>query len=234
LGDKLQSRNPDTARLRLQNADDLTRRLGQEHGDLDEKRIRLKTLLEERGSMDLQAAMDMAVTEHDELRGRSDDIERRAAAALLLFETFARHREQARLSYIAPYRMEIERLAKLVFGASASVEVDPEDFSIVSRTADGRTIPFESLSTGAKEQLAVLARLACAILVSPEGGEDDAGVPVILDDALGNTDPQRLRALAPAFSAAAKRAQVVVLASSPDRFAMVGDANVIHIPPSSI
>jgi uncharacterized protein YhaN len=47
----------------------------------------------------------------------------------------------------------------------------------------GRTVAYESLSGGAKEQLGIVARLASAALVAKEDG-----VPVVIDDALGFTD----------------------------------------------
>ena len=63
-----------------------------------------------------------------------------------------------------------------------------------TRTLDGRTVPYESLSGGAKEQLGILARLAGAALVAKE----DA-VPILIDDALGFTDPERLVKMAAVF-----------------------------------
>lgn len=109
------------------------------------------------------------------------------------------------------------------------MQIDPHDFSIASRTVHGVTVPFDSLSTGAREQLGVIARLACAILVNPEGQQGEVGVPVILDDALGNSDPSRLLRLAPAFPSAAQRAQVVVMTCTPDRYRSVGTATVAHL-----
>ena len=55
-------------------------------------------------------------------------------------------------------------------------------------------MPFESLSGGAKEQLGIVARLAVAALVDKEDT-----VPVMLDDALGFTDPDRLAKMAAVF-----------------------------------
>lgn len=74
----------------------------------------------------------------------------------------------------------------MVFGPTFEVDID-SDLSIRSRTLEGRTVPYESLSGGAKEQLGIVARLASAALVAPQ----DA-VPVIIDDALGFTDSDRL------------------------------------------
>ena len=161
-----------------------------------------------------------------------DGLERRARAAKLLYETFARHRDLARQAYVAPYEDQIQRLACLVFAPDTLVRVDPDSFSVQTRTVAGVTVPFDSLSTGAREQLAVLARLACAILVNPDGTTGDVGVPVILDDALGNSDPTRLKRLAPAFAAAAAQAQVIIMTSTPDRYRQLGNVTLVRLGPS--
>lgn len=226
----LEALDPENTRLRLENVEKRTERIQEEQRNLETRQIELKAALKEKGASDLQAEIDEAEAVHERLRAERDDIERRAAAAQLLYETFARHRDAARLAYVAPYKEQIDRLARLVFGSETSVEIDSQDFSIVSRVRNGVAVPYESLSTGTREQIAVLARLACAILVNPEGAENDAGVPVILDDALGYSDPERLRLVAPAFTAAAKRAQVIVMTSMPDRYSRIGDAVVIQFP----
>ncbi len=227
---ELSARDPGTARLRFENAEKRIDRLDQERHGLEERRIELETTLRVKGAPDLQAAIDDAESRAERLRREHGNLERRAIAAHRLYEAFSRHRDTARLAYVAPYREEVERLARLVFGPSTGIEVDPEDFSLIARNLSGVVVPFDSLSTGAREQLSVLARLACAILVNPEGTEGDLGVPVILDDALGYSDPDRLRRLAPAFTAAAKQAQVIVMTSTPDRYGHVGDAKVIRLP----
>ena len=109
-------------------------------------------------------------------------MQRRAGAVQLLQSVMTRHREQSRLRYVEPFRAEVERLGRIVFGADFEVEIDGE-LRIVSRTLDGRTVPFDSLSGGAKEQLGIVARLASAALVAKEDG-----VPVVIDDALGFSD----------------------------------------------
>jgi uncharacterized protein YhaN len=227
---ELNSRDPGTAQLRLENAEKVIERLDKEHQQLETRRIELETTLRVKGSADVQAAIDEATAKAERLRQEHSQLERRAAAAWHLHEVFSRHRDAARLAYVAPYREQVEKLARLVFGPEVSIEVNPGDFSLVARDLGGVVVPFDSLSTGTKEQLSVLARLACAILVNPDGEIEDAGVPVILDDALGNSDPVRLRDLAPAFTAAAKQAQVVLLTCTPERYARVGDAKVIRLP----
>ena len=125
---------------------------------------------------------------------------------------------------MAPLRREIERLGHIVFGAGFSVELDEKTLEVTSRTLDGRTIPYRSLSVGAQEQIAIIGRLACATIVAPDGG-----VPVILDDALGNSDPERLRAMGEVLAAAGEQCQIIVLTCQPDRYEHVRVAKVVPL-----
>ena len=51
----------------------------------------------------------------------------------------------------------------------------------------------------------------------------------LLDDALGHSDPQRLRRLASAITTAGERTQVIVLTSNPERFANLREAHRIEM-----
>lgn len=115
------------------------------------------------------------------------------------------------------------RLGRPVFGPSFEVEVDT-DLRIRSRTLDDRTVPYECLSGGAKEQLGILARLAGAALVAKE----DA-VPVLIDDALGFTDPERLAKMGEVFDTIGADGQVIVLTCSPTRYGGVKGAHRIDL-----
>ncbi|MEO6628995.1 MAG: hypothetical protein ABIP03_10560 [Aquihabitans sp.] len=84
---------------------------------------------------------------------------------------------------------------------------------------------FQQLSTGAREQLGVIARLACASILSGDGG-----APVVFDDAFGWTDPERLKQMSVAIAVAAIDCQVIVLTCTPGRFASVGNATVVRLP----
>ena len=50
-------------------------------------------------------------------------------------------------------------------GCPTEVEIG-DDWSLISRTLHGKTLPFDDLSVGAKEQLGILTRLAAAQIVS--------------------------------------------------------------------
>jgi hypothetical protein len=170
-----------------------------------------------KGSLDAaQIAREHAFAEHSR-------VSRRARAAELLRSVMARHRDNTRQRYVAPFRTEIERLGRPVFGPTFEVEVD-SDLRICNRTLGGRTVPYDSLSGGAKEQLGILARLAGAALVASEDT-----VPVVIDDALGFTDPDRLTKMGTVFDTVGDHGQVIVLTCTPTRYLGVRDAHVIEL-----
>ena len=82
-------------------------------------------------------------------------------------------REEAQPAYIGPFTGKVNAYARILFGPTSGGD-RPPDLTVASRTLHGTTVPFGSLSGGAREQLAVLARLACGALVSPAAGD---GVP---------------------------------------------------------
>ena len=175
------------------------------------------------GTEGRKGQLDAAATEREHAEAEYSRVHRLASAAALLRAVMARHRDATRLRYVDPFRNQVERLGRIVFGESFEVEID-SDLRIRSRTLSGRTVPYESLSGGAKEQLGIVARLAGAALVAKEDS-----VPVVIDDALGFTDAGRLTKMGAVFDAVGGDGQVIVLTCSPQRYASVGGAHHIEL-----
>ncbi|MEK6756464.1 MAG: AAA family ATPase [Bacteroidota bacterium] len=148
---------------------------------------------------------------------------RRASAAKCLTEIMKDERDKARRAYVAPLKEKIEYLGRLVFDDFFQVDVS-EDLLIASRTAKGITVPFDSLSGGTKEQLSLIFRAACSMIVAKDGG-----TPLILDDALGYTDPERLKLMGAVLAKAAKECQIIIFTCVPNRYANVGEATVVSL-----
>lgn len=220
---EMDAADPAGVQLRLTQAEVLNAKLTQERRELqslaDQVRGRL-LMAEAAGLFDrlesLQAQCDVA-------RRELLSVQRQARAARVLAVRMAARRDQLRNRYVAPYKSAIQRLGTCVFGADFDVEVDAQ-LRVVSRTLAGNTLPVSSLSGGAREQLALVERLACAELVGPE-----AGVPVVIDDALGFSDQPRLQSMGGLLSAAGEHSQVIVLTCQPERYRHVRDANVIRL-----
>ena len=156
-----------------------------------------------------QAAERQRARAERELAG----IERRANAARRLFEALRAERDAARSHYAAPLADAIAAARPAALRRGLRGRARPTSSSPVRRILGGKSLLASQLSAGAREQLALLARLAAARLAG--------GVPIWLDDALGHTDPERLAALGPLLAAAGESSQVIVLTCSPERFRSV-------------
>lgn len=140
-----------------------------------------------------------------------DRSDRRARAAKKLYEVLTAHRDAVRRKYSQPFADQLSRLARPVFGQDVSFELN-ENLQVESRVAHGTEIKVGELSGGAQEQLGIISRFAVAELTG------DTPMPVFIDDALGSTDPQRLRVMGSVFSEAGKHSQVFVFTCVPERY----------------
>lgn len=197
--------------------------LAARHDNVGEQLRDVTAQLKVFGSEGRRGRLDEAEAEREHAAAEHARLRRRSGAAELLRTVMTRHRDEARLRYVDPFRAELERLGRIVFGPDFEVEIDAE-LKICNRTLEGRTVPYESLSGGAKEQLGIVARLAGAALVAKEDG-----VPVVIDDALGFTDAARLASMGEVFDAVGGDGQVIVLTCSPERYAGVGDAHHVEL-----
>ncbi|HAN28091.1 MAG TPA: hypothetical protein DCP75_10310 [Haliea salexigens] len=217
---QLQAEDPDSARLQRDNASQALRRAERDIIDQQQEQAVLKSRLDRAQANGLFEELEAAEQAMAEAEDTLAATERRAAAAKLLWETLNEQRDASRQAYVAPLRDGIRSLGKIVFGSDFDIVLG-EDWTILDVIRDGKTIPFDSLSVGAKEQLGILTRLAAARIVADQGG-----VPVIIDDALGFSDPTRLQSMGAAIAAAGRDAQVVVLTCTPGRFMYLGEVGV--------
>jgi hypothetical protein len=181
----------------------------------------VQTRLKIHGEEGLHEKLHMAKSRLERLSHETQSLFRRATIAKLLFESMRDERDKARRAYVAPLKNRIAGLGRLVFDDTFQVDIN-DDLQIVNSTLKDITVPFDSLSGGTKEQLSLMFRLACSMIVAADGG-----TPVILDDALGYTDPERLRLMGTVFAKAAKECQIVIFTCTPNRYSNVGEATIV-------
>lgn len=219
----LRKADPEGVRARVKSLDAAVLKSKKEEAETQTSLTECSTRLEiaaSRGFYDLLAA---ARRELDWKRAELDSTEKRARAAKLLFETITLRRDEAQHAYAGPLRDRIEEMGRLLHGPTFKVTLS-NDLAIESRELDGLPIPFDSLSTGAREQLGIIMRLAAAMLV----GRDGQGVPVVIDDALGFSDPERLKAMGAVIDHAGRECQILILTCYPERYGAVGSAEVVR------
>lgn len=184
--------------------------------ELREVQIRLETAgaegLEEQ-SAELEIELDRAAR-------RKRELERRAKALDLLHTRLTEHRLELTRQLQAPLQRHLNHYLQLLF-PEASLKVDenliPE---ILVRQGYGgeERGKFEELSFGAREQMALISRLAYADLLL------EAGRPtlIILDDALVHSDAVRLKAMKRVLYDAAQRHQILLFTCHPDNWRDLG------------
>lgn len=165
--------------------------------------------------------LDKAESALEAARRQLDSVTRRAEAVQLLRETLQRHRAEARARYARPFAEQLTRLARPVFGADVEFTLS-EQLEVSQRSDADGTVPLADLSGGAKEQLAILTRFAIAQLTSRDTEDGQVPVPVVIDDALGSTDPTRLQLMSTLFARMGDTGQVIVLTCVPQRYERVG------------
>lgn len=214
----LDAAEPEFVELRFTNAQELAESHAKARQDQRDVVVKLRTQLDAKVDDGIYDRLTDARAELEVVTTSWQRLDRSARAVKLLRETLTRHRDEAQKQYVAPFTERINTLGRLVFGSDFQVHVTP-DLRIESRTLHGRTVAFEYLSAGAREQLALLGRLACAQLI-----DADEGAPILLDDTLGFADPARLERLNLVLNEVGRTAQVVVLTCQPERFDKVGGA----------
>ncbi|WP_432561921.1 AAA family ATPase [Kineococcus sp. SYSU DK003] len=219
----LAARDADTVLVRARDVQAELTRLTDRRDALDAELVRLEARLSVMEGEARQEVWDEAESRVQRLAQEFESLARRAAAARLLHQTLEKHRDTQRRRYVSPFTDRLEELGRAVYGDTFRITLD-DDLRITARTLQGRTVAYEQLSTGAREQLAVLLRLACATLVDPADG-----VPVVLDDALGHSDPARLQRLAAVFEHVAPTSQVLLLAPGPGVHGAIRGATVVRL-----
>lgn len=188
----------------------------------DQELIRIQTHLEMAGAEGLEEQSAELEIEMEGANRRTHELERRAKALDHLYARLTEHRLALTRQLQAPLQQHLNRYLQLLF-PEASLNVDenliPE--ILVRQTHGGEERGrFEELSFGAREQMALISRLAYADLLR------EAGRPtlIILDDALVHSDAERLKAMKRVLYDAAQRHQVLLFTCHPDNWLDLGVA----------
>ena len=149
-------------------------------------------------------------------------LERQAAAAKRLWDVFSQERTRVVERLTAPVMQRVRPyLASLFPGCDLDLG---EALGMVGLRGDALSEPFEELSGGAQEQLALLTRIGLAEVLAGEGT-----LPLVLDDSLVNTDPLRIRQIHRVLFRAADTLQVLVFSCHDVLFDGLGANQVFRL-----
>ncbi len=145
-------------------------------------------------------------------RRRFDELERECAkyrgeveTLELLLRLLGDAERAAKERYVGPLVRRIRPYLEALF-PGANLDVD-QSFGITAIARQGDPEPFERLSDGTREQIAVLTRLAFAELLADQGRP----AVVVLDDALVFSDDQRIGQMFDILARAAAKLQIILL-----------------------
>lgn len=163
--------------------------------------------------------------ELSELDGRIERLERdkaatdlEAQASRLLLSTLTDAQRESKDRWLGPVRERVTPYLKFL-DPDSDIVLNDQTFEIEGIVRRGVSEPFNALSTGAREQVAVITRLALADILRASGQPS----ALILDDALVNTDEGRLERMQRVLQTAAKSLQVLVLTCRERDFMGLGD-----------
>lgn len=152
-----------------------------------------------------------------EAEARAARYEAQVRALTRLKRALEEARSKARDAYFGPVLRELQPLLAILH-PGAQLTIDDTSLLPATLTRNGQPEPFEILSGGTREQVAILTRLAFARLFAASGRP----VPVILDDALVHSDDDRIEAMFDALHRTARDQQILVLTCRQRAFATLG------------
>ncbi|CZO83502.1 AAA family ATPase [Legionella pneumophila] len=161
--------------------------------------------LQTSGHRGLAEEKEQAEQELKELCNEVQRLEMHVGSLNLLCQLIRENIQSAKELLVKPLTEAMTPYLKILFPNSEPI-ID-EEFCLQHILRDGIREPFENLSIGTREQLAILLRLAYADLLAEKG----ASVPVILDDALVNSDDIRREKMKQILHRASKKHQIILL-----------------------
>ena len=189
-----------------------------ELADLDGERLRLdaeirdlEVALREAGAGSWVERLGEVTVALAGLRAEHARLELEGRAWKLLAERLAAADQSLRERLVEPIGQRLRPLLQRVFPGADPV-FDPEALRLTHLRRDGVEEAYGSLSVGAREQLAVLVRLAFASLLAEREGEAPC---LILDDALVYADETRFEAMKAILQRVARDMQIIVLTCRP-------------------
>jgi hypothetical protein len=166
--------------------------------------------------------VQQADVQMEQARTEFTRLERHAAAAKRLWEVLSEERRRVVERLTAPVTLRVKPYLQDIFPGS-SLDAG-EGLEVVGLQSGNLREPYTELSGGAQEQISLLTRIGLAEVLAGDGT-----LPLILDDALINTDPDRIRGVHRALFRAAERLQIIVFSCHDVLFDGLGAEFVVKL-----
>ncbi|WP_170937334.1 MULTISPECIES: AAA family ATPase [Rhodomicrobium] len=213
----LDAAEPDAVLLELQRAERAERAIRTDIDSLTRDKRDIEIELKALGRDGLGEQLAEITGQRDAAASRIAALHAEAAAARLLHDTLAEAQRETKDRWLGPVRERVKPYLKLI-QPDSDIVLNEDTLEIEHFVRKGVREPFHSLSVGAREQVAVIARLALADILRASGQPS----AIILDDALVNTDEGRLERMHLVLQKAAQALQVLVLTCRERDFLQLG------------
>jgi hypothetical protein len=211
------SANPDEARQQLQARERAVKLIQSDQEAMRKQVHELEIELRTLGQTGLGERAQQLAGELTRARALAERQSRQAGAVKLLHETLQAAEREAKEAFLRPVQRHVQPYLNVLFPRCELV-LDENELMIRHLRRDGTDEPFESLSIGTREQLAVITRLSFADLLRGQGQP----APVILDDALVYSDGERFDAMLRVLQKAAQHTQILVLTCRERDYQLLG------------
>ena len=184
---------------------------------LEKKVVRLESFIEAAEGVGIDEAIQQTEREITQAESLLQRYQSDEAVLSLLLETISTAEAEAKERYLAPVQKTVRPYLQILF-PDAEIAID-DDLHIVGVLRDGGyEEPFDQLSLGTQEQIAVLVRLAFAELLVKRGHP----ATVVLDDALVFSDDRRMDSMFDILNMVAQEVQIIILTCREQLFEGVG------------
>ena len=158
------------------------------------------------GNMGLGETLERLRGEHELAEKDLNRIEKKARALKLLHETLIESEREAKEHFFEPVLQKLQPHLQIMFPGS-SIVLDKEAVEIAHFNRHGVEENYAALSTGTREQLSVLTRLAIARILK----ERNQPSFVVLDDALVYSDASRFSKMKEIMQEVSEDVQILIL-----------------------
>lgn len=197
---------PEEVRLRLASKRDAVAQIQRDIEATTRQVMELEIELRALGQQGLGERQEELVAELERARALASRMTREGDAVRLLYETLSAAEREAKESFFEPVRRRVQPYLDLLFPGGA-LRFSDGDLAISHLQRAGQEEPFDALSIGTREQLAVLSRLGFADLLREQGQP----TAIVLDDALVYSDDARFERMLYVLRRAAQHQQILVL-----------------------
>ena len=190
---------------------------------LSNDQLTLSTELNMDGQSGLGEKIEQLKGELQLAEKKRDQLKKTADALKLLRDTLRTAETESKEQIFQPVLQILTPYLKQLFPA-AQLNINQSTFEISDLQRNGLNEPYTSLSTGTREQISVLTRIAVAKLLKQQGQPS----VIVLDDALVYSDDDRFARMKEILKEVSSELQILILTCRLRDYSDIAESNIIQ------